>query len=50
MIAAKSYGFSMAASCCAGSSINTARLRAGIPIVLIMKPNRPTAATTSGAG
>src|SRR6266545_1309491 len=49
IIAAMSYGTSIAARCCAGPSLNTARLRSGRPIVLTRKPNRRTAATTSGA-
>ena len=47
-IAARSYGSSMAARWCAGSSSNTARLRSARPIVLIAKPNTWTAATISG--
>ena len=49
IIAATSYGISMAARCFAGSSNNTARLRSARPIVLIAKPNTWTAATISGA-
>src|SRR5205814_8345131 len=49
IIAARSYGCSIAARWCAGSSSNTARLRSARPIVLIAKPNTWTAATISGA-
>src|SRR6266536_186767 len=48
IIAARSYGCSIAARWCAGSSSNTARLRSARPIVLIAKPNTWTAATISG--
>ena len=48
-MAAMSYGCPITFRCCAGSSINAARLRCGIPIVLIRKPNSTMAATISGA-
>jgi hypothetical protein len=49
IIAAKSYGCSIAARWWAGSSNNTARLRSARPIVLIAKPIISKAATISGA-
>jgi hypothetical protein len=50
IIAAMSYGASIAARCfTASSSNNTARLRSARPIVLIASPNTWTTATISGA-
>jgi hypothetical protein len=49
MIAAMSYGASIANRAFAGSSNNAALRRSGSPIVLTRKPNNTTMATSIGA-